>query len=162
MENEIAYLKTENGLEFRLNDDKLFINSTNGGETIALRSINGIGCFDLIDQHKTALQNYNSVLVSVKVTGRMLVILGVLCLLPTIFWGWVWFLIFSLPVIGLGFFILSKLGKSKPPKMESCVRIMLNGLNRDFSYEKGGANAAEVSNFVARVEETLTSFHKRS
>ena len=160
MENEIAYLKTENGLIFRLTKDKLFISGPNGAETIALRSINGIGFFDLVTQYNIELSYYNSRIANAKLMASVYIILGVLFLLPTLIWGLTVILILSLPLIGFGLYKLLNIDKSAAPQLFSCVRIMINGMQRDFSFNKRNANSADVANFVARVEDTLTSFHK--
>jgi hypothetical protein len=44
--------------------------------------------------------------------------------------------------------------------MKSCVRLMLNGMNREFIFNKRKTSSIDVANFVARVEDTLTAFHK--
>jgi hypothetical protein len=43
----------------------------------------------------------------------------------------------------------------------SAVRIMLNGGNRDFEFDKAGVDSEAVAEFVARVESTLTAYHKK-
>lgn len=159
MENAIAYLKTEDGLEFRLTEEKLFIHGAGGIETFALRSINGVGVIDEIEKYNQELTRIKSLNEQVKRNGITFLIFGALCL----------FLCFAVssfvPFIGtvtlgvLGFIAMSN--SNKPlPEMKSSVRIMLNGMNRDFEFNKRKVNSTDVANFVARVEDTLTAFHK--
>jgi hypothetical protein len=103
---------------------------------------------------------YNARISGIKASAGVLIFFGVIFLLPTLIWGWVFTLILSLPLLAIGIYILSKVGNNQPPQLESCVRIMLNGMNRDFSFDKRKTSSSNVANFVARVEDTLTAFHK--
>jgi hypothetical protein len=38
---------------------------------------------------------------------------------------------------------------------------MMTGGNRDFMFDKANSNSIEVAEFVAKVEDTLTAFHKK-
>ena len=51
---------------------------------------------------------------------------------------------------------------SKKPEMESVVRIMMSGGNRDFKFNKTGTNSNSIAEFVANVESTLTAYHKKN
>jgi hypothetical protein len=159
MENEIAYLKTEDGLEFKLTSDKLFITSGIGTEAFALRSINGIGVLDLVENfnsnlagRKQAKAVFNSYAITCFVGGGGILMLSIY--LKSVFGG-----IFAAAIVGVGMWFKSMIS-SEIPELKSCVRIMLNGMNRDFEFNKRKANSTDVANFVARVEDTLTAFHK--
>ena len=58
----------------------------------------------------------------------------------------------------IGLYIIAKYRK---PVLMSAVRIMLNGGNRDFEFDKTGVDSEAVAEFVARVESTLTAYHKK-
>jgi hypothetical protein len=159
MENEIAFLKTEEGLEFKLTSDKLFITSATGTEAFALRSINGIGVLDLVE-------NYNDVLANSKRVNTQFTVNAIACfvgaggiLLMGIYMKslFVGFIAAALVFAGLWF---RSLINRNDPEMKSCVRLMLNGMNREFIFNKRKTSSIDVANFVARVEDTLTAFHK--
>jgi hypothetical protein len=38
---------------------------------------------------------------------------------------------------------------------------MMTGGNRDFTFDKAQANSMDVAEFVAKVEDTLTAFHRK-
>lgn len=158
MENEIAFLKTDDGLDFKLTTDKLYITSATGTETFALRSINGIGVIDLVER-------YNSALSALKGLNTSNQLNGTLCAAGGLLIAWFSFSkeitvggLFGLGFIGLGVYFFSR--KRIKPELMSSVRIMLNGMNRDFEFNKRKVNSTDVANFVARVEDTLTAFHK--
>jgi hypothetical protein len=48
------------------------------------------------------------------------------------------------------------------PTLKSAVRIMMSGGNRDFTFDKADANSNNIAEFVAKVENTLTAFHKKN
>jgi hypothetical protein len=50
--------------------------------------------------------------------------------------------------------------KKQKPTMMSAVRIMMNGGNRDFQFDKTGIGNEKVAEFVVKVEATLTSYQK--
>lgn len=158
MENEIAFLKTDDGLEFNLTSDKLFITGATGTEAFALRSINGIGVIDLVDKYNSELNENKQQQSKSKSIAIFLFIMAGLSAIAAVKEtpG-----IFILTII-LSFFGYREFKNSKGllPELKSCVRIMLNGMNRDFEFNKRKVNRTDVANFVARVEDTLTAFHK--
>ncbi len=54
MENILSQFNTDN-LDIKLTSEKLFINTVASNETFALRSVNGVGVIDLIDDYNKAL-----------------------------------------------------------------------------------------------------------
>ena len=161
MENEIAFLKTDDGLEFNLTSDKLFITGATGTEAFALRSINGIGVVDLVDKFNADLTKFkkqNQGFKILLVISIVFLIVGLVNLInpeqaenaPSI-------IAIGIAGAALAFFQMKKVLE---PQMMSVVRLMLNGMNRDFEFNKRKVNSTDVANFVARVEDTLTAFHK--
>ena len=67
-------------------------------------------------------------------------------------------LLFGAGMAGFGIY---KLNQSPKPTLQSAVRIMMTGGNRDFTFDKAHANSSDVAEFVAKVEDTLTAFHKK-
>ncbi len=160
MSTTISQLKTE-GLQIKLTDEKLFINTSTSSETFALRSIDGIGVIDLVDDLNQRLNEYK-VLQTQAITwiilGLVFLILGIffislLGIAPASF-----MLILSFGLMIFGFYIKNKFQK---PTLKSAVRIMMTGGNRDFTFDKANSNSIEVAEFVSKVEDTLTAFHKK-
>jgi hypothetical protein len=67
-------------------------------------------------------------------------------------------LLFGGAMGGFGFYSMNNKPK---PTLKSAVRIMMTGGNRDFTFDKAHANSSDVAEFVAKVEDTLTAFHKK-
>jgi hypothetical protein len=162
MEKTISELKAS-GLEIRLSEEKLFLTTSSTQETIALRSINGIAIVDLVDDYNAKLTAYKKE----KSGGKFLLILGII------------FCSFSLigivvgsnadsvaATIGFGAILIAiSLFRGKKliePTLISVVRIHTNGGTRDFEFDKKGVYSGNVAEFVARIEDTLTAFHKSS
>ena len=150
------------GLEIKLTDEKLFINTATTNETFALRSVNGIGVIDLVDDYNFALANWKGA----KQTATALIIIGALFILiglgmmsdPDSKSGAVMELIFGGALAVGGFILLNN--ANKKPTMLSAVRIMISGGNRDFKFDKKGVIVGDIAEFVLNVEATLTAYHK--
>ena len=59
MENILSQLNADN-LEIKLTSEKLSINTNTSNETFALRSVNGIGVVDLLEEYNIALTLWKS------------------------------------------------------------------------------------------------------
>lgn len=152
------------GLELRLTDDKLYIKTGTGQESFALRSITGIGVQDLIQEHSEKLKKFKekesqndpqAIKISFYIIAGIFFILGIFgmtlsaaigitLLLIALFWVW------------LGNSV--KPSKRNPPKMQSAVNIMMSGGLRSFKFNKQSDRMEEVAEFVALIENTLTSY----
>jgi hypothetical protein len=162
MENTLKTLETE-GLSIKLTDEKIFINTATSMETFALRSIDGIGVIDLVDQFNALLSFHNQ-----EKNGRItLIVLGITTVIFSFFFnsmldiGTNFLVIMTIIGLGIsltGFYLFQIL---KKPTLKSAVRIMMAGGNRDFMFDKAHSNSMEVAEFVAKVEDTLTAFHKK-
>ena len=162
MENTLKTLETE-GLSIKLTDEKIFINTATSMETFALRSIDGIGVIDLVDQFNALLSFHNQ-----EKNGRItLIVLGITTVIFSFFFnsmldiGTNFLVIMTIMGLGIsltGFYLFQLL---KKPTLKSAVRIMMAGGNRDFMFDKAHSNSMEVAEFVAKVEDTLTAFHKK-
>ncbi len=149
-------LHTPEGLEFKLTSEKLFIQSATGMETFALRSINGIGVVDQIEQYNEMLSVMKQSRAVNVIWGTMLTLGGGLILLMANQTAYIFGSIFIL----IGIYLYSRNSNLEKPEMRSSVRIMLNGMNRDFIFIKKNEVSSAVAEFVARVEDTLTAYHK--
>lgn len=159
METLLSQFNADN-LEIKLTSEKLFIQTASSNETFALRSVNGIGVIDLVD-------NYNKELTKWKKKSNSpyyLFILGGLFVFSGIAGGTenlVQGIVLGIAAIGGGLLLLNKSNKEKPNLM-SAVRIMMSGGNRDFQFDKTGVDNNNIAEFVAKVESTLTSYHKNN
>ena len=162
MENTITYLSADN-LDIKLTEDKLFINTAISNEAFALRSVNGIGVVDLVDEFNNELTFWKQK----RANAMALVILGV----GIIF---IAFLLFNFSEVGAGVFMFLVGGglmyvgyvalqkNAIQPKLLSAVRIMMSGGNRDFKFDNTGVKSGNVAEFVASVESTLTAYQKNN
>ncbi len=159
MENVLTQFNSDQ-LEIKLTSEKLFINTPTSNEAFALRSVNGIGVLDLLDDYNKELTDWRQKKLSAKITigiGVFFAIPGLWLLSKSTEFGLA--LLFIGAIMSLpGIINLSKL-KSEP-KLMSAVRIMISGGNRDFKFDKTGVKSGNVADFVAKVESTLTSYHK--
>lgn len=161
MENILSQFNADN-LKIKLTSEKLFINTTASSETFALRSVNGIGVVDLVDDYNKALTAWKAVRLKQKlflVTGIIIAIVGLWTLQYTVGVG------FAIIFFGGVYAIIGLIGMNKTnnePKLMSAVRIMMSGGNRDFQFNKTGIKSGNVAEFVAKVESTLTAYHKNN
>ena len=159
MENTLKTLEIE-GLSIKLTDEKIFINTATSMETFALRSIDGIGVVDSVEALNIALKAYKDL----KTTYISFIVTGVvLCFFGFIIMNFLPIMAAIFAVAGLSvslFFVFVVSGLTKPT-LKSSVRIMMAGGNRDFMFDKAHSNSMEVAEFVAKVEDTLTAFHKK-
>jgi hypothetical protein len=156
MENILSQINVDQ-LSIKLTDEKLYINTATSNETFALRSINGIGVIDLVDEYNTLLSDWkkkNKKTLSPIAVGVLFLFtgysdnnikLGLLGLLAII-GGAIWY---------------NKM-LSEKPSMMSAVRIMMSGGNRDFKFDKANVSSGSIADFVAKVESTLSAYHKKN
>jgi hypothetical protein len=159
MSQTISQLQTE-GLEIKLTDEKLFITTSTSTETFALRSIDGIGVIDLIDKLNEEMTEYKKArlgFINLLLMGSIILIGGLYIMTIDISTGF-GTLLFGGAMGGFGFYSMNNKPK---PTLKSAVRIMMTGGNRDFTFDKAHANSSDVAEFVAKVEDTLTAFHKK-
>jgi len=150
------------GLEIKLTDEKLFINTATTNETFALRSVNGIGVIDLVDDYNFELANWKgdkAKAILLIITGAFLILIGLGMMSNPDSKSTAFLELFSgvIPVLA-GIVILNTL--KKMPTMLSAVRIMMSGGNRDFKFDKKGVIVGDIAEFVLNVEATLTAYHK--
>jgi hypothetical protein len=158
MENLLSQFKTSD-LEIKLTNEKLFINTVSSNETFALRSVNGIGVVDLVDDYNKALTLWKSKRekeIAIYVTGGIFVLVGLFSLSLFIEFAILLF------ISGALLFLLGSVQKNIKPTLMSAVRIMMSGGNRDFQFDKTSVSSDKIAEFVAEVESTLTSYHKNN
>jgi len=154
MENTLSQFNTDN-LEIKLTSEKLFIKTITSNETFALRSVNGIGVIDLLDEYNKALTEWKT---NVSTVYVLMVFAAIIILAG--------FETHSLAAIlgggaaAIVFYFLLLNNKKKKPNLMSAVRIMMSGGNRDFQFDKTSNGSGEIANFVSNVESTLSAFHQ--
>ena len=161
MENILSQFNADN-LDIKLTSEKLFINTAASSEAFALRSVNGIGVVDLVDDYNKALTAWKTSSIVLRILlgfGIVITLMGLWTLQYSIGGG------FGIIVFGGIFLIPALIGLNKSnnePKLMSAVRIMMSGGNRDFQFDKTGIKSGNVAEFVAKVESTLTAYHKNN
>lgn len=158
MEQTISQLQLI-GLQIKLTSEKLYIQTNVSQEAIALRSINGIGVIDQVEEYNKELTEYNTKKRGVN-NGLVLITvgiaLGLFLALSVSFYS----AILGLMITLLGFLVYNSASGLEEPTLKSSVRIMITGTYRDFTFDKANSNASDIANFVAQVENTLSAFHK--
>lgn len=163
MEKTISELKAS-GLEIRLTDEKLYFNTPATQETMALRSVNGVAIVDLIDDYNKKLTVYKREeqgLFFILIIGVLFIIIAIAVFISGKAGEAVPGFLFFVGLFELVIY-LAKKNKNIEPTMISIVRIHTNGGSRDFEFDKKGVFSGNVAEFVARIEDTLTAFHKNS
>lgn len=164
MEDVLSQLDA-GSLDIKLTSEKLFINTPTSNEAFALRSVNGIGVIDLLDEYNNLLTYCKERKIKAILGicfGAFLAIIGAVVVVGQIESdkGYIPELI----VTGIGIIMtlpgIAYLNKPVVPKLMSAVRIMMSGGNRDFEFDKTGVKSGNVAEFVAKVESTLTAYHK--
>jgi hypothetical protein len=164
MEDVLSQLDA-GSLTIKLTSDKLYINTPTSNEAFALRSIDGVGVIDLIENYNEALtqhkQNQSNV-VKIFGVGLLVVAGGIYSFIESINSdsSIIGSLILLFIGIGISLVTFFAIRKAKEPQMLSAVRIMMRSGNRDFQFDKTGSNSEEIAEFVAKIESTLTSYHK--
>jgi hypothetical protein len=159
MEDILSQFNADN-LDIKLTSEKLFINTAASNEAFALRSVNGVGVIDLVDDYNKALtiwKKKSNAPYWLFILGGIFLLNGIVGKSESMAGG----IMLGLAAIGGGYFLLNKSKKEKPNLM-SAVRIMMSGGNRDFQFDKTGSGSGNIAEFVAKVESTLTSYHKNN
>ena len=158
MENILSQFTADN-LEIKLTSEKLFINTIASNETFALRSINGIGVVDLVEEYSKALTAWKKTIPGTYVLmgfGAILFIGGLFD--KKIVIG----IVLTGAAMAIGGYLLLLNSKKRKPNLMSAIRIMMSGGNRDFQFDKNEIASGNIAEFVAKVESTLTSYHKNN
>lgn len=156
--NVKAKFEDKKGFEIKLTDEKVYVTAVGSNETFALRSVNGIGTYDDIEDYNKQLEEYKKKdLSSFKVLGAVTAGLGLLGVLVS---GTSYA---ALLIVGIVLLFIGLNSKSPEDKaeMKSYFRLMLSGGDRKFQFDKKASNAADVADFCNKVEETLTAYSKQ-
>jgi len=154
-----AKFTDDNSFEITLTDDKVYVTAVGSQETFALRSVNGIGTYDDIEDYNLQLEELKKKdLTKLKYVGIGSAVLGLLIGLS------MKSLVGAAPsiVIGVIFYFIGSNAESPEDKakMKSYFRIMLSGGDRKFQFNKKASNAGDIAEFCNKVEDTLTAYNK--
>jgi hypothetical protein len=147
------------GFEITLTDDKVYVTAVGSQETFALRSVNGIGTYDDIEDYNKQLEeNKKKDFTSFKSLGLGLAVFGLILYASS---GSVSSAMFCI-IPAIIMYVIGKNAKSAEDKseMKSYFRIMLSGGDRKFQFDKKASNAGDVADFCNKVEDTLTAYNK--
>jgi hypothetical protein len=158
MEQTISQLQLT-GLQIKLTSEKLYIQTNVSQEAIALRSINGIGVVDLVDEYNKELTTFKALKQKANQGLILMIVSTILAIFVYFQIGFAGVILCGVGIIG-GFIAYNKHNQIQEPSLKSSVRIMITGTTRDFTFNKAYSNASDVANFVAQVENTLSAFHK--
>jgi len=163
MENVISNFESPE-ISIQLSDEKLYIKTISTSETFALRSINGIGIVDLVERYNQELSQYNQKKSPWLhyVFGALLMIGGLASLFDDKTEGNEAGSSFLFILLGALLFYFGNKRKGVEPTLKTAVRIMISGVNRDFEFDKTGPYADQIAELVVKIEETLTSYHKKN
>ena len=160
--DKLAEFNDNNGFKVTLTTDKIYISAIGAEETFALRSVSGVGLYDNI-------QKYNQELEAQKTEGdrkKLLSVLGVgfggLLVAAGLTGSGVDIGITGAAVLVLFsvmYYFFAK-SDSSPPVLDSYFTLMLSGGDRRFPFNKSGNNAKQIAEFINKVEDTLTAYHK--
>ena len=169
MENILSQFNAGN-LEIKLTSEKLYINTPASNETFALRSINGVGVIDLVDDYNKALIEWKKKPITSYVAYILFAFGGIWLIqsllkifsdLEKFYFEDILPIIFEIFLFGFGYFLI-KYCKKKQPILMSAVRIMISGGVRDFQFNKTSIDSNNIAEFVVKVESTLTAYHKNN
>ena len=155
-----AKFEDNNGYEIKLTDEKVYVTAVGSNETFALRSVNGIGTYDDIEDYNRQIEeNKKKDYTSWKWIGIGLAVFGIF--MGVSFESMSSAMICIIP--GIALFVKGANAKSPEDmsEMKSYFRLMLSGGDRKFQFDKKASNAADVADFCNKVEETLTAYEKK-
>ena len=157
MENVVSNFESPE-ISIKLTDEKLYIKTPTTSETFALRSINGIGIVDLVDKYNQELtlqKNAKSPILTY-VLGVLFLVGGMINLSKGIGTGIIGI------ILGGGLIYWGTTQRPNDPSLKTAVRLMISGMNRDFEFDKSGPYLNQIADFVVKIEETLTAYHKNN
>lgn len=167
-ERELAQFTDGFKCQIRLTTERIYAKSVGLEETYALRSVDGIGVYDDLESYKEEKLQAEKLAEGLRALayisysfGIVLILIGLYALSlkeDT--------LILSIIALGLGSLFIyggynqmekSKLEISKPT-LKSYVKIIISGNNKLYLFNKKAKDAANVAEFVNKVEDTLTKY----
>jgi hypothetical protein len=160
MMEKVAEFNDNNGFKVTLTTDKIYISAIGAEETFALRSVSGVGLYDNIEKYNMELEAQKTegdgaklIIGIVGIIGGLLVAAGFTGSGAEIGIEGAAFLVFAV----IYYFAKSD---SSPPVLDSYFTLMLSGGDRRFPFNKSGNNAKQIAEFINKVEDTLTAYHK--
>lgn len=152
----IAEFNDEKGFNVKLTEDKIYISAVGHEETIALRSISGIGLYDDIEKFNKEKEKSSSP----KVLGGVLIGFGAVILFGALSSGDApsSIIVEALAFVVVGILVFNGMIKTKQPTLDTYLTLMISGNSRKFKFDKSGNRADQVADFINKVEDTLTAY----
>ena len=162
---KVAEFNDNNGFKVTLTTDKIYISAIGAEETFALRSVSGVGLYDDITKYNQELENFkrNSPKVSRETGTGILIAIAVFVLILSFFTApgegpsGIQAISVAIAALGIWFWFRKPLPE---PVLDSYFTLMLSGGDRRFPFNKSGSNAKQIAEFINKVEDTLTAYHK--
>ena len=160
-ESQLAEFTDDTGCVIRLTTEKVYAKSIGLEETYALRSLDGVGVFDDINQFAEDKQKLNDRANTWQRWGIICSIIGGFMLigyisndekyLPSLILGGVF-----------GFFgyrlIRNSILLRKTAKLNSYIKLIVSGNNKLYKFNKKESNSSQVADFVNKIEDTLSKY----
>jgi hypothetical protein len=157
--DDVVYHLEAGMLNIKLTSEKIIVITPNSNEAFALKSANGIGVIELIEEYNDALllKRWVPLYIIGMAIGCFLIYAGFIFLKLITFIG--------VPLIVTGFICIVagiiRLNKvTYKPELMSALRIIMSGGNRDFIFNKTDVKRGNLDEFVAIFESTLSECHK--
>lgn len=155
----IAEFNDQDGVNLKLTEDKIFVTSIGNEETFALRSINGVGLYDDIDKYTKELDSFKSKKKRIRRAAILFYVIAT-TQLSVLFVAGPGAIMLPLIFAGIGFLISRSSRKKTSPILDSYFKLMISGNDKSFLFNKNDSNVKDVADFINKVEETLTAYHK--
>lgn len=168
-EKELAQFTDGFNCDIRLTTEKIYAKSIGIEETYALRSVDGIGVYDDLEKFKKDKLEAERIAKSKQTFGVILYVLAALLLMnpltKVLFWDFdspkevLVFSIFGGFIIFFGYLMMksAKQFRNNVP-LDSYVKIIISGHNKLYLFNKKADDAADVAEFINKVEDTLTKY----
>tara|TARA_B100000795_G_C22725588_1_gene409299 strand:+ start:116 stop:592 length:477 start_codon:yes stop_codon:yes gene_type:complete len=155
----IAEFNDQDGVNLKLTEDKIFVTSIGNEETFALRSINGVGLYDDINKYTKELDSLKSKKKRIRRAAILFYVIAT-SQLSILFVAGPKLILLPLTFAGIGFLISRSSRKKTSPILDSYFKLMISGNDKSFLFNKNDSNVKDVADFINKVEETLTAYHK--
>lgn len=166
-EKIIAEFTDGHGCNLKLTDQRLYAKSVGIEETYALRSVDGAGVWDDLENYKTeklegdrranSKRNWGIVIM---VFGGFQLLAGIIALFSDLLRtaaGIGVQLVFSGLILYFGY---KKFMKSKEIRvsLNSYIKIIISGDNKNYIFNKKSKESADIAKFLEKLEQTLTKY----
>lgn len=164
-EKQLAEFIDGYGCEIRLTSEKVYAKSIGIEETYALRSIDGVGVYDDINQYAEDKIKINKQADKWRTWGVILSVIGGFMLLGFLVNIKEYEMLIPNLLVGgiFGFFgyrlIRNSILLRKTVKLNSYIKLIISGNNKLFKFNKKDSESDKVADFLNKIEDTLTKYN---